>query len=84
VRGDFGLGFGNGWIWQADDRGLGHGRRQKYVHGRAARQPGIADFFCDAQPAIDFHGPGITALHLGELDGVFVALNQRATHAPLA
>ena len=52
--------------------------------GARARQAGIADFFGDAQAAVDFHGPGIAALHFWELNGGFVALDQRATDAAAA
>ena len=52
--------------------------------GRVARQAGIADFFGNAQAAVDFHGAGVAALHFRELDCSFVALDQRAAHAALA
>ena len=84
ARGDFGFGASDRRVRKMRDRRAGHGWRQENVHRRVARQAGIADFFGDAEAAVDFHRAGVAALHFGELDRGFVAFDQRAAHAALA
>ena len=36
----------------------------EHVHGRLARKSGVTHLLRDAQTAIDFHGAGVTPLHL--------------------
>ena len=69
---------------QVDQRRIGHRRGEKDVHRRLARQPRGADRIGDAQATVDLHRAAVAALHLGQLDGGCVALDERAADAALA
>ena len=84
VRGNLSGGRRYRWARQMGEGRIGHGERQKNVHGRIARKAGIAYAFGDAQATIDFHRAGVAALHLRKLNRGCVALNQRAAHAAAA
>ena len=65
-------------------RRLGERRDDEHVHRHVARKAGVADFLHDAEAAVDFHGAGVAALHLGQELRRFFLLEQDAAHAAAA
>ena len=62
--------------WRVDQR-----RDNKDIHRHVARQAGVADFLRNAEPAVDFHRPGVAPFHLGQELRRILLLQQNAVHA---
>ena len=68
-------------IRQVQKRRLDQRRDDEHVHRRIAREAGVADFFRQPEPAINLHGAGVAALHLGQELRRVLLLDQDAAHA---